>query len=136
MIDVDGVGLIKPNAKTDTRLRRHKLPQYIEALIKDTTEYKNYCETGADGLLVPLSHNQIYGRWQTICEKHGFKMTFHDLRHMNASIMLMLGIPEKYAMERGGWKTPNVMKSVYQHTFSKEREHVDEKIDNYFNNLL
>lgn len=50
--------------------------------------------------------------------------------------MLLLGIPDKYAMERGGWSTPNTLKSVYQHTFSEERRQVDAKIDNFFNGIL
>lgn len=44
----------------------------------------------------------------------------------------MLGVPDKYAMERGGWSSPNVMKSVYQHTFTAERQKIDKKIDRYF----
>ena len=63
-------------------------------------------------------------------------MSFHDLRHMNASIMLMLGIPDKYAMERGGWSTNSTLKAVYQHTFSTERKAADRKINEYFNGLL
>ena len=55
---------------------------------------------------------------------------------MNASVMLMLGIPDKYAMERGGWSSNGVLKSVYQHTFSAERKLVDERIDGFFNDLL
>ena len=55
---------------------------------------------------------------------------------MNASIMLMLGVPDKYAMERGGWSSSGVLKSVYQHTFSEERKLVDERIDGYFDALL
>ena len=55
---------------------------------------------------------------------------------MNASIMLALGIPDKYAMERGGWSSPAVLKSVYQHTFSAERKAADDKIDDYFNGIL
>lgn len=50
--------------------------------------------------------------------------------------MLMLGIPDKYAIERGGWASNGVLKSVYQHTFSAERQQVDERIDGFFNNLL
>ena len=50
--------------------------------------------------------------------------------------MVMLGIQEKYAMERGGWSTPHVLQSVYQHTFSSEREAVDKKIDDYFCALI
>lgn len=53
--------------------------------------------------------------------------------HLNTSVMLMLGISDKYAMERGGWSSTNVMKNIYQHTFSSERQLTDSKIDNYFN---
>ena len=49
--------------------------------------------------------------------------------------MAMLNIPEKYAQERGGWKTPFVMKNVSMHTFSKERIAVDDKIDNFFEKI-
>jgi integrase len=42
-------------------------------------------------------------RFKRLLEKNGLPhMTFHDLRHMNASVMAMLRIPDKYAMERGG----------------------------------
>ena len=58
------------------------------------------------------------------------------LGHINASIMLMIGIPDKYVMERGGWATNNILKSVYQQTFSDERVKVDQKIDNYFNGIV
>ena len=50
--------------------------------------------------------------------------------------MLMLGIPDKYAMERGGWSTDNILKSVYQQTFSTEREKVDDLIDKYFSGII
>ena len=63
-------------------------------------------------------------------------LTLDDFRYLNASAMLMLGIPDKYAIERGGWASNDVLKSVYQHTFSAERKQVDERIDGFFNNLL
>ncbi|MEG2639335.1 MAG: hypothetical protein RR992_07505, partial [Clostridiales bacterium] len=57
---------------------------------------------------------------------------FHDLRHVNASIMLMLGVPDKYAMKRGGWATERIMKDIYQQTFKDEESIVNNKIDDYF----
>ena len=69
-------------------------------------------------------------------DKAGLDITFHDLRHLNASVMLALNVPEKYAMERGGWKTPNVMKNVYQHTFSAQRIQIDSQINDYFNAII
>lgn len=71
-----------------------------------------------------------------ILDERGLQLSFHDLRHLSASVMLMLGVPEKYAMERGGWKTPHVMKAVYQHTFSSERERVDARINDYFDAIM
>jgi len=52
------------------------------------------------------------------------------------TVLKRTDLPEKYAMERGGWKTPNVMKNVYQHTFSEQRRVVDAQIDAYFEQYL
>lgn len=127
MVDVDGKPTVKPNAKTETSNRRHRLPAYLQLLIDRADHSSPY--------IVPLNHSQIYGRFRRLCRKAGYDITFHDLRHINASVMLQLNIPDKYAMERGGWKTTSVMKSVYQHTFSEERIAVDDKMDSYFETL-
>lgn len=86
--------------------------------------------------ITELNGRQIYDRFVGVMQAAGYiGVTFHDLRHVNASVMLALGVPDKYAMERGGWSTPATLKRVYQETFSAEREKVDRKIDKYFNNI-
>ncbi len=45
--------------------------------------------------------------------------------------MALLQIPDKYAMERGGWKTDSTMKGTYTHTFSKAHKDTDQIIDSY-----
>lgn len=50
--------------------------------------------------------------------------------------MALLRIPDKYAQERGGWKSDKVMKNIYMQTFSEEREKVDDIIDGYFDRLM
>lgn len=62
-------------------------------------------------------------------------LTPHYLRHISASVMLQLNVPDKYAMARGGWKTDSTMKRVYQETFSEERKRVDRLVDDYFNRV-
>jgi integrase len=59
-------------------------------------------------------------------------MRFHDLRHGFASAMAVMGIPEAYAMAIGGWETPNVLHSIYEQTFEKQKEEFNLKIQNYF----
>lgn len=128
VVDVNGVPTIKETGKADARIRRHRLPEYIQKLI-DEADHSNE-------FIVPLNANQLKGRFETICQHAGLNLTFHELRHLNASVMLKLGIPEKYAMERGGWSTPHVMRTVYQHTFSEKRVQVDDQIDEYFNDII
>lgn len=79
----------------------------------------------------------IYKRLQSALRANGIQhISFHDLRHMNASIMVALGVPDKYAMERGGWSSNSTLQNVYQHTFSEERKQIDQKIDDYFRRIL
>ncbi len=78
----------------------------------------------------------MYSRFKRLMDKNDIDITFHDLRHLNASVMLMLGVPDKYAMERGGWSTDCILKSVYQQTFSSERKKIDKIIDGYFTGII
>jgi len=136
-VDVDGYPEIKNNAKVDTRKRSHRLPPYLLNMIISSEPYQEYLRTGEDDFLFQDSEDAIRKRLQRLCEANGIKgMTFHKLRHINASVMLMLNIPDKYAMERGGWKTPHVMHEVYQHTFSAERQNVDAVINSFFEDII
>ena len=111
--------------KTYTSTRRLVVPPYIQKLIDAVPHEKD------DDFVVQLSYQTIKYRLRRLAEANGFHLTFHELRHLNASIMLMLGVPDKYAMERGGWATNTTLKTVYQHTFSDERKNVDEKINGF-----
>ena len=60
------------------------------------------------------------------------KYRFHDLRHYHASVMLALGVPNKYAMERMGHATDNMLKSVYQHTIKDKQQEIAQQLNQYF----
>ena len=118
----------KPTPKTYTSNRELLVPKYlsdrIEKAIDDGRPFNEY------------SAARISKTLGQICERNGIpKVTLHDLRRQNASVMLALGIADKYAMERGGWSTPNIMKSVYQMTMSDQRINVDNAVNNYFEQL-
>ena len=129
VVDVDGAPVEKARAKVASRNRCLALPDPLLDLIRSTTDFTRY-ERGEifDDYLCKLKQYQIRRRLEKLLPG----VTFHQLRHMNASVMLKLGVPDKYAMERGGWSTPSTMKRVYQHTFSDERQRVDAMIDEYF----
>lgn len=126
LVHVGGEDIRKDLAKEVTRNRRHKMPEHIKDLISEV-----------DGdIIVPISEKSLSYKFRKCMQRNGMDITFHDLRHINASLMAMLRIPDKYAQERGGWKTDHIMKSVYTETFSEERQRVDGIIDDYFTQFV
>ena len=52
------------------------------------------------------------------------KFSVHKLRHFYPSLLHLYGVPDKYAMKQGRWKTNQVLKEVYQDTYDSEMEKV------------
>lgn len=121
----------KDTNKTYDSTRTLQIPSYIlELLIAQK-------EISTSERIYTLTSNAIAKRFTRILIKHNIPhIRFHDLRHLNASVMHKLRIPDKYAMERGGWATTHIMKKVYMHTFEDEREEVDNAIDEFFEYLI
>lgn len=131
VVDVDGARLEKDQTKTFKSTRQLQVPDYIMELINEQRQKSE------SDYLVTLSGVAIYERFTRMLKRNGLKhMSFHDLRHLNASVMLMLGVPDKYAMERGGWSSNYTLQNVYQHTFSAKRREIDNQIDDFFNHLI
>ena len=124
IVDVDGVPTEK-STKTTESDRVIEIPKYLYEKIMSQPQDTEY--------VTNLSGHAIYQRFQRLT---GNICRFHDLRHANASVMMMLGIPDTYAMERGGWETESIYKKTYAQTISEERERVNQRIDNYFMSLI
>lgn len=127
---LDGKEVVRDVNKTELSTRQLTIPKYIYDMIQKVPHKHE------DEYIIKIGYQTILGHFQKLMKEQGVKMTFHDLRHLNASVMLMLGVPDKYAMERGGWSTTSTLKSVYQHTFSEERKQADTMIDTFFNDII
>ena len=127
VVDVRGRPVRKEGGKEELRSRTLAIPGYIGRLIDQV-----------DGdIIVPMSAQAITARFYRILDRAGLPhMAFHKLRHINASVMSMLDIPEKEALERGGWKTDAVYKQIYTHTFTHQRQESDRKLDEFFNEII
>lgn len=87
--------------------------------------------------IIPDSRRAINSRFDYYLKKAGIKhYRFPDLRHVNASVMLALNVPDKYAMRRMGHATNNMLKTVYQHTMTEMEQQVDATIDQYFKEII
>jgi len=136
MVDTRAGTVVKDDAKVESRLRRHRIPPYINALIEDTDSYKHFIETGEDDFLIKMNRRKIYDVWERISKENGIDLSVHGLRHMNATVMHMVGVPLRVARERGGWSTDRVMLDTYTHVLDTERIHYDDVMDEFFESRL
>jgi len=118
---------VTKGTKTALSARVIACPDYILRLV----------EKRPSGLLYTNDANYILKCLHRLCKQHGLPaVRLHDLRHINASIGLMLGVPDKYMMERGGWSGTDTMKYRYEHTYSEAKADADKTINNFFDGLL
>lgn len=128
MVEGDDGAVLK-TTKSYSGNRKIRLPDYIVELINQQPK--------KDRFIVHYSRCALYNHLSRACERLGLPhYRFHDLRHVQASVMLALNVPDKYAMERMGHASTNMLKNVYQHTFSKKSEEVADQIDEYFSQVF
>lgn len=127
VLDSEKEWVIKP-PKTFSGYRKLALPDAVYEELKLRTGGKN------DGI-VRINPTQITNRFEKL-QKDCFgsvRYRFHDLRHYNASVMLALNVPNKYAMERMGHATDNMLKAVYQHVMQDKQKEISDQISAFFN---
>lgn len=124
MVDGEHGPVIK-TTKTYSGDRRIKIPDYIRCLLDVAARKDEY--------IVHYTRNAMYNHLRRICQRCNIShFRFHDLRHVHASVMLAVGAPDKYAMERMGHATNNMLKNVYQHTMRDKTDEVSNKVDEFF----
>ena len=85
------------------------------------------------GYVVPYGGTTMFKRINRVCEKNGLpKVGVHGLRHSFASLAYHLQIPEKIAMEIGGWADDGTMRKIYTHLAQKDIANRAKDFSNFF----
>ncbi|NLB91300.1 MAG: site-specific integrase [Clostridiales bacterium] len=87
-------------------------------------------------MVIDCSPDALTSRYRRIKNSLGFSFRFHDLRHYYASVMLSLGVPDKYAMQQMGHGTTNMLKTVYQHIMSDKKAEIETQITDHFSSFF
>lgn len=110
--------------KTASSIRKVLLPKYIKDVLDKQPKKGEY--------VVNIHYATIGKHFRKLLKDNDIPhCRFHDLRHANASLMLKV-MPDKYAMERGGWETETTLQNIYQQTFSAEHLSYSKKFDRFF----
>lgn len=99
------------------------------------TFLKNLQAKTEDEYIVPTHPDVIGNTFWRLRRRVGLQCRFHDLRHYYASVLLALGVPDKYAMRRTGHSTTNMLKNVYQHIMEQKDDELDSVINAKMNEL-
>ena len=84
--------------------------------------------------VVPYNGSWLYQRINEICKANGLpEVGVHGLRHSFASLAYHLQIPEKIAMEIGGWSDDGTMRKIYTHLAQKDIDKRAQDFSNFFN---
>lgn len=122
-----GGWVIKDTPKNSSSDRYIEFP---EAVIKELGS------GGGNERIIQLNPNMLSQRFSRLRDKHGLSCRFHDLRHYAASIMHAIGIPDQYIMERGGWSSDAILKSVYRNVLDDKRKEFSDRVNGYLSGLI
>lgn len=111
--------------KTTKTLGSNRVIEYPDFVIKALQD--------CSGRFVTSAPDVLSNRFRrTVRRLGGPSFRFHDLRHYAASIMHVIGIPDQYIMQRGGWSSDVVMKRVYRNVINIEEVRQTKKINQHF----
>ena len=124
VLSPDGIWIVK-QPKTYGSYRSVEFPPFVIEKL-----------AGIEGRIVKATPAQITNRFCRAVIYSGLPhFRFHDLRHYSASIMHAIGVPDQYILQRGGWASDNVMKTVYRNTIDLETVRQTKKINQHFETL-
>ena len=106
--DEDGNLIHKKENKNSTSRRTVPIIPPLQEALCAATHKGEY--------VVTLTPNWIYKSINALCADHGLPLVgIHGLRHSFASLAFHLNMPEKVAMQIGGWSNDATMKKIYTH---------------------
>lgn len=128
--DKDNKWYLKDMPKNSDSIRDAYLPDEVVKLFRETP--------GKVVKLVKYANPSSISKCFTkLRDKLGISIRFHDLRHYYASIGAVLGIPDNYLADFGGWRRGSgVMKEIYQNNITSMSELYARKMAGHFNDVI
>lgn len=123
VLDKNGKWIYKDMPKTSDSIRSVDLPPQVIQMLGDGNP---------DEFIIKCTPSAISDAFARLRNRLGMSCRFHDLRHYSVSIMHAIGIPDQYIMQRHGFSSDTVLKSVYRNTLSDKSNQFTAKTNEYF----
>ena len=111
--------------KSEEGDRYIEYPQFVANLWRDKT-----------GRITNMNPNSLCKAFKAKLDSLSIgKFRFHDLRHYSASIQHALKIPDAYIMQRAGWSSDRVLKTIYRHALDDKTKKMNEIANSHFSEM-
>lgn len=125
VISKDNTYTVKEGGKTAESTRSVCIPHELAEKIR------------AQGFVYNGSPNNINRYLNKTLDRLGIPhFSLHKLRHYYASVSHALGVPDVYIMKSGGWKTDNVLKTVYRHALTDKADRMSKKVLQHMKKIM
>ena len=125
-VRVNGEYILKQTNKTQTSRRT------IPILIDRLHELLVSCEDKT-GLIIKTYPGILYKHIDAVCKKNNLpRIGVHGLRHSFASLAYHLNVPERIAMQMGGWSNTATMHRIYTHIAQRDVDNYAEELKSFF----
>lgn len=110
--------------------------KWVYKEIPKTSESDRYIRVpdfgSGEGYIVKWKPDTITKRFIDLKKTVGIDIRFHDLRHYFASTAAILGIPDIYTADLGGWQRDGrTMKAVYQNNIKSMTDYYSDKVEKH-----
>lgn len=123
--DEDGVLIRRQETKNRTSRRIVPIIPPLRDAIERSERHGEY--------MVTMTANGIYKHINRICAENSLPLVgIHGLRHSFASLAFNLGMPEKVAMQIGGWANDQTMRRIYTHLAQEQIADHSQDLVNFF----
>lgn len=117
--------VLQDRTKTPESTRLVAIPAEVAAAIRE------------QGYVYHGSPDSLHKQLTRVQDRIGVqRFSFHKLRHYFASSAHALGVPDAYIMAAGGWKTDNVMKTVYRHVMDEKQKEMEQRTIAHLSSLI
>ena len=145
---VSGYGVIVKDPKSENGFRTIILSETVTAFVRQykTRQMQDKLKLGdawGNGLFVflhedgvPMHPQRPYKWFVEFLERHDLpKITFHQLRHTNASLMISIGVDVVTLSGRLGHSDKNVTLNTYSHIIKSKETQAANRMDEFYSHM-
>lgn len=143
LISTTSTGIVIRDTKTESSRRTITIPEFIVNFLKKHFQEQQKIRDALGGSYneqnliccningKPYCPKYFSNKFRKFLAKKGLKrIRLHDLRHSNATLMLLYGVPAKIAAQRLGHSSVSVTLDIYSHVLQDMQNEVSDQIEN------